>query len=90
MIPGLLVVEVALLVDSVACFAGRWIALPVGVALSVLTIGLVVFQWNSLGMVYSAGSILLSVIALVLSGVAMVSRVDIPEESHPLNLPVFG
>jgi len=90
MITALIVVEVVLLLDSIVCFAGRWLGLPLGAALSILTIVFVAFQWGTLGAFNSGIAALLSAFALVLNVMAMMMRTRMPEESHPLNLPVFG
>ncbi len=81
---------VVLLGDSIACFMRRWIAFPLGILLSLATIPLVVLQWNAFGPTYSIITIALAITATVLDGKAMISRTKLSEQSHPLNLPVFG
>ena len=87
---SLLVIGVLLLIDSVICFTGRWLAFPLGALLSLLTVPFAVLQCSTLGPAYSSIAIILGILALVLNVMAILARARIPEESHPLNLPVFG
>ncbi|MBI3022784.1 MAG: hypothetical protein HYY68_03540 [Thaumarchaeota archaeon] len=86
----LLSVAAILVVDSVICFVGLRIGFTVGVVLSAAIVVLVGAQWGTFGNLSSSLSIVLSALAIVFGLVSMRSGRGISEESHPLNLPVFG
>ena len=86
----LLALGVLLLIDAVVCFVGIWLAFPIGALLSFLMLPLVALEWNALGTMYSSISIGVAVAAMISDGFAAVSRTKLPEQNHPLNLPVFG
>ena len=78
-----------LVVDSIVSFKGfRW-SMLLGAVLSLVVLGLVVIEWGAYGSgsLPSAG---LSVAAAVVGTFASSSTKDIPDQAHPLNLPVFG
>jgi hypothetical protein len=86
----LLVVAVALVVDSLTSFRGFRVSFILGAVLSALVVGLVALQWSSFGATVSAVSVLLSVLSVVSDILATRPSKPISEQSHPLNLPVFG
>lgn len=86
----LLVVAAILVIDAVICFIGFSVGFIVGAVLSVAIVGLVGAQWGTFGNLGSSLSVALSTIAILLDLISMRSKRRIPEESHPLNLPVFG
>ena len=86
----LLALGVILLLDSVACYVGWTEALYASAALSfliVLDIAIGGAQFATAGF---AGSLLLGLLTMALDILAARRKLFIPEEDHPLNLPVFG
>ncbi len=86
----LLVVAIILIIDAGVCFIGFKAGFTIGAILSAATIVLVGAQWGRFGNFGASVSVALSIIALVLDFISSRSGKRIPEESHPLNLPVFG
>ena len=86
---ALTVVGGMLVADSLVSFKGYRAALLLAAILSAGVLGLVAAEWGE----YGPGSLyssLLSVAAAAVCLVASRSPKDIPDQAHPLNLPVFG
>ncbi len=87
---AMLVVGLILVIDSGACLAGRWLGFPMGALLSLVTIPLMLLKLYYFGVSYIGIGVVLAVTAVALDAMATVSRTKMSEQSHPLNLPVFG
>jgi hypothetical protein len=86
----LLTVAAILVIDAVVCFIGLRVGFTVGAVLSIAIVVLVGAQWGRFGNFGSSLSVVLSAIAILLDLISTRASKSIPEESHPLNLPVFG
>jgi len=86
----MLVVGLILVIDSGACLAGKWLGLPMGALLSSVTIPLLIMKLYYFGAFFVGLGVVFAVAAVVLDVVAAVSKTAMPEQNHPLNLPVFG
>jgi hypothetical protein len=84
------IIGILLLLDAIVCFTNRWFAFPFAALLSLGAIIFAILTWNALGINYAGVMLALGSAALVLDALATSSRMKIPEESNPLNLPVFG
>jgi hypothetical protein len=86
----LLVVAVILVIDSLVSLGGFRVGFLLGAVLSAVVLVLVALQWGSLGGLDSYVSAALSVLAIVADAIASRPSGSLSEQTHPLNLPVFG
>ena len=89
--PTILVLGLALLVDGFVCLYGLRRGFYVGVPLSAVSAGLVLFEWagQNPGLV-AVGFVLVSLVAVIGDLIAIWKKSGLPEEGNPMNLPVFG
>ncbi len=86
----LLALGVILLLDSIACYMGWTEALYASAALSLLIVLDIAIGGVQFASPMFAGSLLLGLLAIAVDILAARRKLFIPEEDHPLNLPVFG
>ena len=75
---------------SLVCIFGVWFVFPVEAVLSGAVAVLEILYRDSLGQNGTVVGASLSVISIVLSVMVFRSKESVPEESSPMNLPVFG
>jgi len=81
---------VILLLDSIACYVGWTEAMYASAAVSLLTVIDIAIGGVQLASLAFAGSLLLGLLTIAVDILAARRKLFIPEEDHPLNLPVFG
>ena len=86
----LLLLGSVLFVVAAVSFTGRWWAFPVAALLSLFTMPLIALQIEALGTAFAIAALILAVAGLIFDVVASISKGQISEQEHPLNLPVFG
>jgi hypothetical protein len=89
--PAILVLGLVLVVDGFVCLYGLRRGFYLGVALSAVSAGLVLFEWagRNPGLV-AVGFVLVSLLAVIGDLVAIWKKSGLPEQGNPMNLPVFG
>ena len=87
---ALIALGVVLLLDSIACYVGWTEAMYASAAVSLLIVLDIAIEGVQLASLAFAGSLLLGVVAIAVDILAARRKLFIPEEDHPLNLPVFG
>jgi hypothetical protein len=86
----LVVLGVILVLDSAVCFRGWVEALYASAAISALAVVGIAIGGIQLATPAFAFSAFLGLLAIALDILAARRKLFIPEEDHPLNLPVFG
>ncbi len=86
----LIVLGAILLLDSIACYVGWTEALYASAAVSLLIVLDIAIGRVQFASPAFAGSLILGLVVIALDILAARRKLFIPEEDHPLNLPVFG
>jgi len=86
---ALAAVGAVLVVDSVVSFKGFRVCFLLAALLSVGVLGLVGLEWGTYGG-WSLPACILAVAAAAVGTVASRGSKGMPDEAHPLELPVFG